>query len=174
MENQEIDVLLGKTRQIDVLGLGFVHLKDCMPRLVNHDRTIETAIVEAARVSTGQGTKDVETDNNLIRYLFRNRHTSPFEQIEFKFVIKCPLFVKNQIIRHRVFSYNEFSQRYAEVKDNDGSSFYHPSTQLNGIRGQDKVNKQASTSLNIDDAISLRLKVEEGERTMEKCVDIYK
>jgi thymidylate synthase (FAD) len=120
------------------------------------------------------GLKDIEADNNLIRYLYRNKHTSPFEQVEFKFVIKCPLFVKNQLVRHRTANLNEFSQRYSEVKDEDGSSFYHPSTQLNGIRGQDKINKQASTSLNPDDQVSLRLKVEEIERTLEKTVDMYK
>jgi len=174
METQQVDVLAGALKKIDVLGAGFVLLKDCLPRLVPIGRTMETSIVEAARISYNQGLKNVETDNSLVRYLYRNRHTSPFEQVEFKFVIKCPLFVKNQIIRSRTFSYNEFSQRYSEVKDDDGSSFYHPSTQLNGIRAQDKVNKQGSIPINPDDEVSVRLKVQEAERNLERTVENYK
>lgn len=174
MQNQEVDVLANKPRKIDVLTLGFVQLVDCMPRLIDCTRTMETAIVEAARVSTGQGLKDVQTDNNLIKYLFKNRHTSPFEQIEFKFVIKCPLFVKNQLIRHRTFCFNEFSQRYSEIKDQDGDSFYHPSSQLNGIRSQDKINKQSSNLIDVDNQLSIKLKVEEIERSLQNNVNMYK
>lgn len=174
MENQLVDVLNNKVKKIDVLTDGFVQLIDCMPRLINPDRTMETAIVEAARVSTNQGLKDIKTDNDLVKYLFNNKHTSPFEQIEFKFVIKCPLFVKNQIIRHRTFSYNEFSQRYAEVQDQDGSSFYHPSSQLNGIRSQDKINKQGSNVLSIDDQLAIRIKVQQIENSLQNNVVMYK
>ncbi len=172
METQEIDVLAGKVTEIKVLELGFVRIIDCLPRLTVPGRTIEMAIVEAARVSTGQGLKDKQTDDNLIRYLYRNRHTSPFEQIEFKFIIKCPLFVKNQIIRSRTFSYNEFSQRYSEVKEEN--AFYHPSTQLNGIRNQDKLNKQGSIPINPDEEISIKLKVEDIERNLEDNVAKYR
>lgn len=174
MEVKLRDVLEGRELVQKVLTDGYVQLIDVMPRLVPSDRTIEHAIVEAARVSTGQKLKDQKTDEGLIRYLYRNQHTSPFEQIEFKFAIRCPRFVKDQIIRHRTFSFNEFSQRYAEVTDDNGNSFYHPSAFEEGIRLQDKVNKQSSIMANADDHLSLKVTVQEAERISEKAVEHYK
>jgi thymidylate synthase (FAD) len=96
----------------------------------------DSSVVQAARVSYGQGAKTPEEDRNLIRYLMRNKHTSPFEMVEFKFHIKAPIFVFRQWIRHRTCSANEISQRYSEAKD----EYYVP--EINQICYQSKDNKQ--------------------------------
>ena len=91
-----------------------VRLVDSMPRGVNEG---DAAIVQAARVSYGAGTKSVSDDRALIRYLMRHRHTTPFEMVEFKFHIRCPIFVARQWLRHRTASVNELSARYSIVPD---------------------------------------------------------
>jgi len=110
------------------LDKGFVRLVDYMGD--------DAAIVQAARVSYGKGTKSVSEDNGLIRYLMRHRHTSPFEMVEFKFHVKLPIFVARQWIRHRTANVNEYSGRYSEMKD----EFYIPDIQQ--LRPQNAVNKQ--------------------------------
>lgn len=76
----------------------------------------ESSIVQAARVSYGDGTKSVSEDTALIRYLMRHWHTTPFEMVEFKFRIKCPIFIARQLMRHRTASINEYSARYSIVR----------------------------------------------------------
>jgi thymidylate synthase (FAD) len=83
----------------------------------------DSAIVQAARVSYGRGTKRVQEDAGLIRYLMRHRHTTPFEMCEIKFHVKLPIFVARQWIRHRTASVNEYSARYS-ILDKE---FYLPS-----------------------------------------------
>jgi thymidylate synthase (FAD) len=92
-----------------VLTHGFVALVDYMGN--------DAAIVQAARVSYGPGTKTVRDDRGLIRYLMRHRHTTPFEMVEFKFLVRLPIFVARQWIRHRASSTNEFSGRYSIMTD---------------------------------------------------------
>ncbi|HEY1199062.1 MAG TPA: FAD-dependent thymidylate synthase [Thermoplasmata archaeon] len=92
-----------------VLTHGYVVLVDYMGN--------DAAIVQAARVSYGQGTKAVRDDRGLIRYLMRHRHTTPFEMVEFKFLVRLPIFVARQWIRHRMASVNEYSARYSVVPD---------------------------------------------------------
>jgi thymidylate synthase (FAD) len=111
-----------------VLNYGFVRLVDVMGD--------DNAIVQAARVSYGKGTKSHSEDRSLIRYLMRHRHTSPFEMVEFKFHIKLPIFVARQWIRHRTANVNEYSGRYSEMKD----EFYIPEAEQ--IRLQSTTNKQ--------------------------------
>lgn len=120
------DALLGK--RIDCLDKGFVRLIDVMGD--------DAAIVQAARVSYGTGTKKVLEDRGLIRYLLRHAHTTPFEMVEFKFHVKLPIFVARQWIRHRTANVNEYSGRYSEMKD----EFYTPHP--NDIRPQSVANKQ--------------------------------
>ncbi|HLY77528.1 MAG TPA: FAD-dependent thymidylate synthase [Thermoplasmata archaeon] len=103
----EADRLLGVKRP--VLSHGFVVLVDYMGN--------DAAIVQAARVSYGPGTKSIRDDRGLIRYLLRHRHTTPFEMVEFKFLIRLPIYVARQMVRHRTASLNEFSQRYSIVPD---------------------------------------------------------
>ncbi|MCC6321140.1 MAG: FAD-dependent thymidylate synthase [Phycisphaerales bacterium] len=115
---------------------GFVALVDAMPRLVPQGQTADAAIVQAARVSYGQGTKKVNEDRGLIRYLLRHRHTTPFEMLEFKFHVAMPIFVARQWIRHRTANVNEYSARYSIVPDR----FYKPS--LDAVRKQSASNRQ--------------------------------
>lgn len=96
----------------------------------------ESSIVKAARVSYGDGTKTVLEDKGLIRYLMRHWHTTPFEMVEFKFIIKCPIFVARQILRHRTASVNEYSARYSVVHD----EFWTPEI----FRAQGTTNHQGS------------------------------
>lgn len=119
------------------MDLGLVELVDVMPRLVPEtQKTADYAIVQAARVSYGDGTKSVNEDRGLIRYLMRHVHTTPFEMIEFKFHCKMPIFVARQWIRHRTANVNEYSGRYSVMKD----EFYRPD--IDNIRKQSKTNKQ--------------------------------
>jgi len=94
---------------IDVLHNGFVRLIDVMGD--------DKAIVNAARISYGDGTKTVSEDRQLIRYLLRNGHTSPFEMCEMKFHIRLPLDTMRQLVRHRTASLNEYSTRYSIAID---------------------------------------------------------
>ena len=128
--NPKADEILDK--QFNVLDHGFVRLIDYMGS--------DTAIVQAARVSYGAGTKKVSEDRGLIRYLMRNRHTSPFEMVEFKFHVKLPIFVARQWIRHRTANVNELSGRYSVMKE----EFYIPAE--NDIRYQATDNKQGRAS----------------------------
>ena len=99
---------------VRVLDKGFVKLVDVMGD--------DSSIVQAARVSYGKGTKTVNEDEGLIRYLMRHRHTTPFEMVEFKFHCRMPIFVARQWIRHRTANVNEVSARYSEMPD----MFYVP------------------------------------------------
>ena len=127
-----------------VLDKGFVKLIDCMPRIISLDSRklmCDSAIVQAARVSYGQGLKNYETDSKLINYLYKHKHTSPFEMVKFKFHVKAPIFVVRQWFRHRMGNYNEISGRYSELKDD----IYVP----NKISSQSKINKQLSANDNL-------------------------
>ena len=136
-ESPLVDVMQGASRvQIKCLDHGFVALLDAMPRLVPQGSTADSAIVQAARVSYGQGTKQVNEDRGLIRYLLRHRHTTPFEMVEFKFHIAMPIFIARQWIRHRTANVNEYSARYSILPDR----FYKPS--LESVRKQSKNNRQ--------------------------------
>ena len=131
------DVMKGAARwEIPVLDHGFVALVDAMPRLVPEGKTGDFAVVQAARVSYGQGTKQVSEDRGLVRYLMRHRHSTPFEMVEFKFHVAMPIFVARQWIRHRTANVNEYSARYSIVPDR----FYRPS--LDNVRKQSKSNRQ--------------------------------
>jgi thymidylate synthase (FAD) len=99
--------LIGK--EFKVLDKGFVRLVDVMGS--------DEAVVQAARVSYGKGTKTRHEDEGLIRYLLRHRHTTPFEQCELKFHVKVPMDAWRQWIRHRTASVNEYSTRYSEAID---------------------------------------------------------
>ena len=136
-EGEVYDVMGGSSRwEVKVDDHGLVALLDVMPRLVPVGKTADFAIVQAARVSYGQGTKQVNEDRGLIRYLARHRHTTPFEMIEFKFHHVMPIFVARQWIRHRTANVNEYSARYSVVRDR----FYRPS--IENVRKQSAANRQ--------------------------------
>lgn len=116
-------------------GKGFVELIDMMPRLVPHGRYADLAVVQSARISYGDVLKSIGADNNLIRFLWQNKHSTPFESVSFQFRIRVPIFVARQLMRHRLFSYNEVSYRYTQPKE----EFFYPD-----IRFQDDANRQMS------------------------------
>jgi thymidylate synthase (FAD) len=98
----------------EVLDHGFVRVVDYMGD--------DAAVVQGARVSYGKGTRQVQGDRGLIRYLMRHRHTTPFELAELKLHVRAPLFVARQWFRHRTASINEYSARYSVLE----REFYVP------------------------------------------------
>ncbi len=131
------DVMGGASRwNIPIHEHGFIALVDAMPRLVPEGQTADSAIVQSARVSYGQGTKMVSEDRGLVRYLMRHHHSTPFEMVEFKFHIAMPIFIARQWIRHRTANVNGYSARYSIMPDR----FYRPS--IDNVRKQSKSNRQ--------------------------------
>ncbi|AZL16462.1 FAD-dependent thymidylate synthase [Rickettsiales endosymbiont of Stachyamoeba lipophora] len=116
-----------------VLDHGFVRVIDYMGD--------DAAVVQAARVSYGKGTKKVNEDRGLIFYLMRHRHTTPFEMCDIKLHIKLPIFVARQWIRHRTASVNEYSARYSIL----GNEFYIP--EMNHMAAQSSTNRQGREEL---------------------------
>ena len=136
-ETPTTDVMGGSARwEIKVHDHGLVALVDVMPRLVPQGQTADFAIVQAARVSYGAGTRQVNEDRGLIRYLARHRHSTPFEMVEFKFHHVMPIFIARQWIRHRTANVNEYSARYSVVQDR----FYKPT--IDNVRRQSVTNRQ--------------------------------
>ena len=113
---------------LPVLDHGFIRVVDYMGN--------DTSIVQAARVSYGKGTKKVNTDAGLIKYLMRHWHSTPFEMCEIKYHVKLPIFIARQWIRHRTANVNEYSARYS-ILDKE---FYLP-TQEN-LAAQSQNNRQ--------------------------------
>ena len=128
-ENKDPNVPgIGNLKQVTVLGNSFV-------RYIDHHGS-DTRIVEAARISYNQPSKGEVQDKKLLRYLFKNKHTSPFEMVNITFNIRMPIFVMRQFVRHRTFRLNEMSARYTELD----LGFYIPEK----WREQSKSNKQGS------------------------------
>ncbi|WP_065095284.1 MULTISPECIES: FAD-dependent thymidylate synthase [unclassified Wolbachia] len=125
---KEIDEILYEEHK--VLDHGFIRVMDYMGS--------DSAIVQAARVSYGKGTKQISQDEALIKYLMRHHHTTPFEMCEIKFHVKLPIFVARQWIRHRTANVNEYSARYS-ILDNE---FYTPKPEQ--VAKQSDNNKQGS------------------------------
>ncbi len=144
---------------IQILDHGFIRVVDYMGD--------DNAIVQAARVSYGKGTKQVNQDKGLINYLMRHWHTTPFEMCEIKFHIKLPIFIARQWIRHRTANVNEYSARYS-IMDKE---FYIPSPE--NLAPQSKQNHQGR-------AEGEPLTGEEAKRVLEllkrdslQCYDDY-
>ena len=113
---------------IPILDHGFIRVVDYMGN--------DTSIVQAARVSYGKGTKKVNTDAGLIKYLMRHWHSTPFEMCEIKYHVKLPIFIARQWIRHRTANVNEYSARYS-ILDKE---FYLP--QQEHLAAQSQINRQ--------------------------------
>ena len=129
-------------KKFPVLDNGFVCLVDCMGD--------DAAIVQAARVSYGEGTQSVSDDRTLIRYLMRHRHTTPFEMAEVKLLVRVPMDCWRQWIRHRTASVNEYSTRYSVAID------AATETASDAWRLQKTTNRQGSEGfLNVDDGAKL-------------------
>jgi thymidylate synthase (FAD) len=141
-----LDAILGEV--LPVLDDGFVRVIDYLGD--------DAAVVQAARVSYGQGTKQVSDDRGLIRYLLRHRHTTPFEMCELKLHVRVPMDAWRQWIRHRTASVNETSTRYSIAID---AAQRTPAT---GWRGQATSNRQGSEGL-LPPEIGAELSAEEAD-----------
>ncbi len=113
---------------IPILDHGFIRVVDYMGN--------DSSIVQAARVSYGKGTKKVNTDAGLIKYLMRHWHSTPFEMCEIKYHVKLPIFIARQWIRHRTANVNEYSARYS-ILDKE---FYLPASEH--LAAQSQNNRQ--------------------------------
>jgi thymidylate synthase (FAD) len=130
-------------REFPVLDKGFVRLVDYLGG--------DQRIVQAARVSYGEGTKSYRKDAALIDYLLRHEHTSPFEQVVLTFHTKMPVFVARQWVRHRTARLNEISGRYSVMKD----EFYIPNAQDLALQSED--NKQGRSAGDVPAALRARV-----------------
>ena len=145
-------------RFVKVLDHGFVGLIDHMGT--------DNSIVQAARVSYGDGTKTVMEDRALIRYLVRHKHTSPLEMCEVKLMLKLPIFVMRQLVRHRTSSLNEYSGRYSVMTD----EFYVP--EIAQIKPQSRDNKQGRAGEYPEDvAIGIQSMMRDSNETTYKVYE---
>jgi len=140
-----------------VLDDGFVRVIDVLGD--------DAAIVQAARVSYGKGTKKRSQDEELIRYLMRHRHTSPFEMCEIKLHVRCPMDCWRQWIRHRTASVNEYSTRYSVAIDSAAK------TNPDEWRLQDTINIQGSKGM-LDTETGKKLSKREAE-VQKTCREAY-
>ena len=150
-----LDAILG--RRLPVLDDGFVRVVDYMGS--------DAAIVQAARISYGAGTRPVSEDRTLIRYLMRHRHTTPFEMCELKLHVRVPMDCWRQWIRHRTANVNEYSTRYSLAIDAASR------TEPGEWRLQSAVNRQGSAGL-VDGAVGARLSAREREH-QERARELY-
>ena len=144
-------------RAHEVLDHGFIRVIDYMGD--------DVAIVQAARVSYGAGTKHVQNDEGLIRYLMRHWHSTPFEMCEIKLHVKLPVFVARQWIRHRTANVNEYSARYS-ILDRE---FYIPAPEQ--LAAQSTVNNQGRGEV-LTGAEAARV-LEVLKRDAGQCYDDY-
>ncbi|KPP85589.1 MAG: thymidylate synthase, flavin-dependent [Rhodobacteraceae bacterium HLUCCO07] len=142
---------------IPVLDHGFVRVIDYMGD--------DAAICQAARVSYGRGTKSVQNDEGLIRYLMRHWHSTPFEMCEVKLHVKLPVFVARQWIRHRTANVNEYSARYS-ILDRE---FYIPAREA--LAAQSSVNNQGRGRGLSDEEAARVLDILKGDAA--RCYDHY-
>ena len=138
---------------LPILDHGFIRVVDYMGN--------DTSIVQAARVSYGKGTKKVNTDSGLIKYLMRHWHSTPFEMCEIKYHVKLPIFIARQWIRHRTANVNEYSARYS-ILDKE---FYLPDKK--NLASQSTINRQGRGDVIKGDQAErvLNLLKEDAERT---------
>ncbi|MDR2803547.1 MAG: FAD-dependent thymidylate synthase [Treponema sp.] len=139
-------------KEFPVLDKGFIRLVDYLGS--------DERVVQAARVSYGEGTKSYREDAALIDYLLRNRHTSPFEQVVLTFHVKMPVFVARQWIRHRTARLNEISGRYSVMKDD----FYTPCAADIAPQSGDNKQGRCDVAFPLETAEAFRADFEAGQR----------
>jgi thymidylate synthase (FAD) len=165
MENQQPVQSRPRSGDLDdILGVTVPVLDDGFIRVIDYMGTDES-IVQAARVSYGAGTKKVSEDRGLIRYLLRNRHTTPFEMCELKLHVRVPMDCWRQWIRHRTASVNEYSTRYSVAVDACRT------TRPDEWRTQSDINRQGSGAA-ISSALGERLSQEEAD-FQQASKDLY-
>jgi thymidylate synthase (FAD) len=145
---------------LPVLDHGFVRVIDYMGD--------DAAIVQAARVSYGRGTRRVSEDAGLIRYLMRHRHSTPFEMCEIKYHVKLPIFVARQWIRHRTANVNEYSARYS-ILDRE---FYIPAPEHLAAQSADNRQGRGPVLQGAEAAHVLDLLREDAMRTYDHYAEM--
>jgi thymidylate synthase (FAD) len=145
----EAEAILDK--EFTVLNKGFIRLVDYLGG--------DERVVEAARVSYGKGTKSYRENAGLIDYLLRNRHTSPFEQVQLTFHVKLPIFVARQWVRHRTARLNEISSRYSVMKDD----FYIPAPVDIALQSGGNKQGRSAQPLDADEAEKIRAAFSTGQ-----------
>ena len=151
----ELDLMLDVF--LPVLDKGFIRLVDYMGS--------DDSIIQAARISYGKGTKSLRSDLMLIRYLMKNKHTSPFEMCEIKLHIKAPIFVARQWLRHRTANVNEYSARYSFMDED----FYLPNSEL--LTTQSLDNKQGRSESTVE---NYELAHESMQNLSSASIKLYK
>jgi thymidylate synthase (FAD) len=146
----EAEAILDK--EFPVLDRGFVRLVDYLGG--------DERVVQAARVSYGEGTKTYREDAGLIDYLLRRGHTSPFEQVILSFHVKLPIFVARQWIRHRTARVNEVSGRYSVMKD----ECYLPGEEDLALQSEDNKQGRREEALEPERAGNIRAAMEQSQR----------
>ncbi len=151
-------------KEFPVLDHGFVRLVDYLGS--------DERVVQAARVSYGEGTKSYRQDKGLINYLLRNDHTSPFEQVNFTFHVKMPIFVARQWIRHRTGRVNEISGRYSVMTD----ECYVPDAQHINMQSEDNKQGRANEPVSEETAARVQELLVEDQRhsyeTYQQLLDL--
>ena len=153
----EAEVTLDK--EYPVFDKGVVRLVDYLGS--------DARIVQSARVSYGEGTKTIREDRGLINYLLRNDHTSPFEQVNFTFHIKMPIFVARQWIRHRTARLNEISGRYSIMPD----EFYIPAGEHIAFQSSDNKQGRMAEAVDVETQTQVRELLKQDQ---ERAYETYK
>ena len=145
------------TNLINVLDHGFVRLVDSMGSDLSISRAARVSYDAAWRAGEDQG-----SDRRLIRYLWENHHTTPFEAVTFTFEVKAPIFVLRQWHRHRTWSFNELSARYKELPE----KFYLPDA---GLIGQQSTSSKQARDLTVADPVTIAQREAEVKALEEHC-----
>lgn len=164
LETKEIHNLLGPR--------GSVILENVFPNECPENRTIENIIVTTARVSYNleDVCKSIPEDKRLLKYLYENKHMSPFEMIVFRFKIEMPISAKRQLDRHRTASQNEKSLRYVEDKED---LCYYPIDFPEGIRYQSALNHQGSCNVPPELKDEFNLLFQKQKDLIGQCHELY-
>lgn len=171
---EKVNALEGKNLMIDGLldGRGFVKVIKISPETHPPGYTPEYIIAKAARVSYGQDNKSAKADKGLIEYLIRHKHTSPLEMCSVTFCLKIPIAMCRQLLRHRTGKFNEFSQRYSEVPEDDFR--FKLSEYDEAYRSNSKINHQGS-DFNLDREQQFRVSqiLQEMDKKHDEIYDLY-
>lgn len=169
------NVMEGKNLSVDGLldGKGFVKVINVGPTLAPEDRTPEYMCAKAARTSYDSDNKSSKADDALVEYLTRHHHTSPLEMCNITFCLKLPIFVCRQLLRHRTFKFNEFSQRYTEVTEDVDRFRMDGYEQL--MRGKAATNHQGSEfNLTEEQIKEIDIIIKEQEELQDRIFSNYK
>jgi thymidylate synthase (FAD) len=172
---EEVNALNGKNLILDKLldGSGFVKVVKVSPETHPEGYTPEYLAAKAARLSYGSDNKSASADKSLIEYLVRHKHTSPLEMCSITFCMKMPLAICRQLLRHRTGKFNEFSQRYTEVPEEDGR--FKLNNTFTSFRKKSKLNKQSSELITDENTVfSINETLEKMEEKQDEVFKLYK